>query len=156
MGTIEDKTCDIRSIESIYLGEGWQIEAILHHKLEVRTAPIKRPSCFAKYDNNWASQLGTSNCDQLPAQILLGADCARIFPVNVVHPNGTPVQTKHCRLMRSVLTGHYLLFGASEPSDKILEIEFPHSLGVHLIEGDTVYDQINELEQAFSEEITTI
>ena len=125
LGTIDDKTCDIRSIEGIYLGEGWQIEAILHHKLEVRTAPIKRPSCFAKYDNNWASQLGTSNCDQLPAQILLGADCARIFPVNVVHPNGTPVQTKHCRLMRSVLTGQYLLFGASEPSDKILEIEFP-------------------------------
>ena len=35
LGTIDDETCDIRSIESIYLGEGWQIEAILHHKLEV-------------------------------------------------------------------------------------------------------------------------
>ena len=113
--------------------------------LEVRTAPIKRPGCFAMYDNNWAAQLGTNHCDQLPAQILLGADCARIFPVNVVHPNGTPVQTKHCRLMRSVLTGHYLLFGASEPSDQILEIEFPPSLGVHLIGGDSFEDQINEL-----------
>ena len=156
MGTIDDETCDIRLIENIYLGEGWQIEAILHHKLEVRTAPIERPRCFAKYDNNWASQLGTSNCDQLPAQILLGADCARIFLVNVVHSNGTPVQTKHCRLMRSVLTGRYLLFGASEPSDKILEIEFPPSLGVHLIEGDSVDGQISKLEQAFIEEITTI
>ena len=91
--------------------------AILHNKLEVRMAPIKRPSCFAKYDNNWASQLGTNHCDQLPAHILFDADCARIFPDIVVHPNGTPVQTKHCRLMRSVLIGRYLLFGASEPSD---------------------------------------
>ena len=108
------------------------------------------------YDNNWAVQLGTNHYDQLPAQILLGADCAQIFPVNVVHPNGTPVQTKHCRLMGSVLTGLYLLFGASEPSDQILEIEFPPSLGVHLIEGDSVGNQINKLEQAFVEEITTI
>ena len=103
-----------------------------------------------------ASQLGTNHCDQLPAQILLGADCARIFPVHVVQPNGTPVQIKHCRLMRSVLTSRYLLFGASEPSDQILEIEFPPSLGVHLIEGDSVEDHIIELEQAFVEEITTI
>ena len=95
LGTIEEEMCDIRLIETICLGEGWQVKAILHHKLEVRRAPIKRPSCFAKYDNNWASQLGTSHCDQLPAQILLGTDFARIFPVNVVHPNGTPVQTKH-------------------------------------------------------------
>ena len=58
--------------------------------------------------------------------------------------------------MRSVLTGCYLLFGASEPSDQILEIEFPPSLGVHLIEGDSVEDQIIELEQVFVEEITTI
>ena len=58
--------------------------------------------------------------------------------------------------MRSVLIGQYLLFGASEPSDKILEIEFPPSLGVHLIEGDSVDSQISEIEQAFVEEITTI
>ena len=90
--------------------------------------------------------MGTNNRDQLPAQILLGADCARIFPVNVVHPNGTPVQTKHCRLMRSVLTGRYLLFGASEPSIQMLEIEFPTSLGVHLVESNSVEDQIVELE----------
>ena len=58
--------------------------------------------------------------------------------------------------MRSVITGHYLLFGAFEPSDQILEIEFPPSLGVHLIGEDSFENQINELEQAFVEEITTI
>ena len=156
LGTIEEETCDISSIENIYLGEGWQIEAILHHKLEVRTAPIKRPGCFAMYDNNWAVQLGTNHYDQLPAQILLGTDYARLFPVNVVHPNGTAVQTKHCRLMRSVLTGCYLMFGASEPSDQILKIEFPPSLGVHLIGGDSFEDQMNEFEQAFVDRVTTI
>ena len=58
--------------------------------------------------------------------------------------------------MRSVLTGHYLLFGASEPSDQILEIEFPTSLGVHLVESNSVEGQIDELERAFVDEITTI
>ena len=107
LGTIGEETCEIRSIESIYLGEAWQVEAILHHKLEVRTAPINRPDCFSAYEGNWAVQLGTNHYEQLPAQLLLGVDCARLFPVNVVYPNGTPVQKKHCRLMRSVLTGRY-------------------------------------------------
>ena len=48
------------------------------------------------------------------------------------------------------------MFGASEPNDHILKIEFPPSLGVHLIGADSIEEQMNEFERAFVEEVTTI
>ena len=111
----------------------------------MRTAPIKRPSCFAKYDNNWASQLGTNHCEQLPAKILLGVNCARIFPVN-------PSSNQTLQIDEVSIDRHL----ASEPSDQMLEIEFPPSLGVHLVDSNSVDDQIVKLERVFGDEITTI
>ena len=48
------------------------------------------------------------------------------------------------------------MFGASEPSDKIYEIEFPPTLGVHLIEANSVEQQLNEFEEAFMDDTMTI
>ena len=43
------------------------------------------------------------------------------------------------------------MFGASEPSDKIYEIEFSPTLGVHLIEANSVEQQLNEFEELFTD-----
>ena len=48
------------------------------------------------------------------------------------------------------------MFGASEPSGKIYEIEFPPTLGVHLIEANSVEKQLNEFEEVFTDDTTTI
>ena len=48
------------------------------------------------------------------------------------------------------------MFGASERSDQIYEIEFPPTLGVHLIEANSIKQQLNEFEEAFMENVTTI
>ena len=48
------------------------------------------------------------------------------------------------------------MFGASEPSDKIYEIEFPPTLGVHLIEANSVKQQLNEIEEVFTDDAMTI
>ena len=37
----------------------------------------------------------------------------------------TPVQTQHARLLRSMLTGRYLLFGSAEPDDPLIYVRFP-------------------------------
>ena len=48
------------------------------------------------------------------------------------------------------------MFSASEPSDKIYEIEFPPKLGVHLIEANSVKQQLNEFEEVFTDDNMTI
>ena len=121
----------------------------------MRTSAIKRPQCFAGYDGNWAIQLGT-NYDQLPAQVLLGVDSARVFPVNVTHPNGSPVQTHKCRLLRSVLTGRFLMSRSAELDDQMEEVDFPSSLNVNLIGAASLETQLEEFHQAFVEDVVNI
>ena len=48
------------------------------------------------------------------------------------------------------------MFGASEPSNKMYEIEFPPTLGVYLIEANSVKQQLNEIEEVFTDDTTTI
>ena len=93
------------------------MQGVLYPKLEMKARTIKRPECFSPYDRNWTVQLGNYIGDQLPAQILIGDDCTRIFPV-CVETRCIPVQMRNCRLMRSVLTGRYLMFGLSNKNDK--------------------------------------
>ena len=46
------------------------------------------------------------------AQILLGADQARFFPHKVRDNRGNLMQTEQARLMRSTITGNYIIFGS--------------------------------------------
>ena len=52
----------------------------------------------------------------------MGTDCAGMFPVSVCHPDRTPVQTKKCRLKRSLITVRYLLFGSAKHNDKLVKV----------------------------------
>ena len=86
---------------------------------------------------------------------------SRIFPVSVVHHDGTPVQTKHARLVRSMLTGRYLLFGAASPKDELYHAEFPEIdtnglVGVSHLGAEAVQAQLAEYHAACVEDIITI
>ena len=85
------------------------IEAILVKKMDISTYTMERPSCWSKYDKQWASTmpLGTKAI----AQILLGADLAPLFPYDVINEDNLPVQTTHARLRKSWITGKYLTVG---------------------------------------------
>ena len=127
IGSINGETNKIRLIESIFLGPEHQVEGVLVPELALNTATIQRPNCLSKYDNQWAIQLGChhGNGGQVPAQILVGVDSTKIFPVDVNNPDGTLVQTKDARLARSILTGRYLLFGSAKPDDELYVVQFP-------------------------------
>ena len=149
IGTIKDETSEIRHIQKIYLGKDWQVEGVLYPKLEMKTQVIKRPDCFSQYDGNWAVQLGHFPSNQVPAQILIGVDYASIFPVSVLTSDGSPVQTKNCRLMRSVLSGKYLMFGFSKGNDKLYNNDSIQQANVSLSRVDPIESQINEFQSAF-------
>ena len=101
------------------------MEAISVPELVLHTSEITRPDCLSDYDGQWGIQLGSHNGGQVCAQILVGVDMARVFPVSVVNEDGSPVQTKHARLVRSMLSGRYLLFGSAEPKDELYHASFP-------------------------------
>ena len=95
--------------------------------MALHTSELRRPDCLSKYDSQWAIQLGCFQGGQgaVPAQILVGVDMSRILPVSVVHPDQTPVETTHARLLRSMLTGRYLLYGSAQPDDPLVHVSFP-------------------------------
>ena len=53
------------------------------------------PEAWEDLDTEWAEQ----DTNGIPAQILLGADQAILFPHCVKDENGSLVQTESCRLM---------------------------------------------------------
>ena len=115
----------------------------------MKTHVIKRPECFAQYDGNWAVQLGNYPSNQVPAQILIGVDYASIFPVSVLTSDGLPVQTKNCRLMKSVLSGRYLMFGFSKGNDELYNSDSIQQANVNLAGAASLESQINEFQLAF-------
>ena len=121
----------------------------MYPKLEMKTHVIKRPECFSQYDGNWAVQLGNYLGNQVPAQILIGVDYASIFPVSVLTSDGLPVQTKNCHLMKSVLSGRYLMFGFSKGNDKLYDSDSIQKANVNLAGAASLESQINEFQLAF-------
>ena len=98
---------------------------------------------------------------QVPAQILVGVDMSRIFPVSVVNSDGTPVQTKNARLVRSMLTGRYLLFGSAKPNDELFHADFPEidttgPVGVGHLGAKALEAQLAQYHEACVEDIVTI
>ena len=136
------------------------MEGVLVPELALHTAAITRPNCMSKYDGQWGVQLGCHHGGQIPAQVLIGVDMTRVFPVSVVYSDGTPVQTKHARLVRSMLTGRYLLFGSANPKDELYYDSFPviddGLVGVGLLGVEAERAQLEEYHTACLEDIVTI
>ena len=160
IGSINGDSNETRSIESIFLGAERDMEGVLVPELALNTAAIQRPNCMSKYDGQWAVQLGCHHGGQIPAQVLIGVDMNRVFPVSVVHTDGTPVQTKHARLVRSMLTGRYLLFGSASPKDELYYDSFPEiddgPVGVGYLGAEAERAQLAEYYAACVEDIVTI
>ena len=136
------------------------MEGVLVPELSLHTAEIQRPRCLAKYDGQWAVQLGRHH-GQIPVQVLVGTDCSRVFPVSVVHSDQTPVQTKDARLMRSMLTGRYLLFGSAKIDDELFYQSFPEidesaPAGVGHLGAEAVEHELAEFYQSCVEDVVTI
>ena len=80
-------------------------------------------------------------------------------PFNLVA--STPVQTKHARLVRSMLTGRYLLFGSANPKDELYYDAFPEidaagPVGVGHLGAEAERAQLAEYYAAYVEDIVTI
>ena len=87
---------------------------------------------------------GQSSWVFLLAQILVGTDCASLFPVSVCNPDGASIQNKNCRLKRSLIKGRYLLFRSSNLHDKLVKVYFPidgaTALETYKLEDDGDYE----------------
>ena len=160
IGSVNGDTSKIRPVHSIALGLDRDIEAVSVPDLALHTAEIQRPKCLKKYDGLWAFQLGRHR-GQIPAQVLIGVDTSHVFPVSVVHADGTPVQTKDARLMRSMLTGRYLLFGSAKEDDELFHQKFPEIdknglAGVAHLGAEAVHNELAEYYQSCLEDVKTM
>ena len=106
--TLNGCTSKVREVVSMKIGPLKSIEAIVVKRMEISSQYVPCPKEWKQYADNWA-HLPRSN-SLIGAQLLLGADKATWHPT-VVYDNGMPVETQHARLMRSAISGQYLLFG---------------------------------------------
>ena len=129
------------------------MEGILIPELVHTTASIQRPHCLSQYDGQWANQLSIQQGGQVPAQVLIGTDCAYLFPASVFDNDGNVIQTRNCRLKCSYLSGRYLLFGTSSPDDVLIKSQFPE---VNHLGAASMEAQLAEYEASVPEDIVTI
>ena len=93
------------------------MDAILIPKLRLNLRTIDIPEIWQDLDDTFADQ----DYYNVQAQILVGADKSKLFPITVTDPTGEPIETDKCRLMRSRITNKLILFGACEEHEDILE-----------------------------------
>ena len=93
------------------------MDAILIPKLRLNLRTIDIPDVWQDLDDTFADQ-DHYNVD---AQILVGADRSKLFPITVTDPTGEPIETEKCRLMRSRITNRLILFGACEDHEDELD-----------------------------------
>ena len=91
---------------------------------------------------------------QIPAQLLIGADLAYLFPQEVQDAAGSPIQTRQCRLKKSRISGRYILFGTAQRNDQLVSFPCP---SVNVVKSNkSRADQIEEYCIVTMEDITDI
>ena len=108
ISTISSSTATPRAIHTLDLGNGYNMDAILSPGLRLTLREADIPDEWKGLEDTFADQ-DNSN---VKAQILVGADQAKLFPVTVTNPAGEPIETEMCRLMRSRITNRLIVFGA--------------------------------------------
>ena len=93
------------------LENGQDIEAIMLPNMEWQLQPQNIPDQWRSLKGKWANQ----NTQGVAAHILLGANHATKFPQAVKDTSGTLLQVNQARLMKSEITGKYIMFGCSNP-----------------------------------------
>ena len=110
ISTIASSTAKLRTIHTLDLGDGYDMDAILIPKLKLHLKTIDIPEVWQDLDDTFADQ----DYYNVDAQILVGADRSKLFPITVTDPAGEPIETDKCRLMRSRITNKLILFGACD------------------------------------------
>ena len=110
ISTIDSSKAKLRRIHTLDLGEGNEMDAILIPNLRLNLRTINIPEPWQHLDDTFADQ----DYYNVKAQILVGADKARLFPLAEMDSKGKPIETDKCRLMRSRITNKLILFGACD------------------------------------------
>ena len=108
ISTISSSTATPRAIHTLDLGNGYNMDAILSPGLRLTLREADIPDEWQGLEDTFANQ----DHSNVEAQILVGADKAKLFPVTVTNPAGEPIETEMCRLMRSRITNRLIVFGA--------------------------------------------
>ena len=85
--------------------------------------------------------------------VLLGADMATFFPINVIK-NGLIIETKTARLHRSRLTNKLIAFGhngkgnhnINTKATSVIQIEDEQSIPTVESDGESEYENVKDLE----------
>ena len=117
ISTIASSTAKLRTIHTLDLGDGYDMDAILIPKLRLNLRTIDIPDVWQDLDDTFADQ----DYYNVDAQILVGADRSKLFPITVTDPTGEPIETDKCRLMRSRITNRLILFGACDEHEDELD-----------------------------------
>ena len=110
ISTIDSSRAKLRRIHTLDLGEGHNMDAILIPKLRLNLRTIDIPEPWQHLDDTFADQ----DYYNVQAQILVGADKSKLFPLAERDSKGEPIETDKCRLMRSRITNKLILFGACD------------------------------------------
>merc|ERR1712115_318296 len=117
ISTISSSAATLRTIHTLDLGNGYNMDAILSPELRLTLRKTDIPDEWQGLDDIFADQ-DHLNVD---AQILVGADKSKLFPITVTSPTGEPIETEMCRLMRSRITNRLILFGACKDQEDELD-----------------------------------
>ena len=152
----------VRQIHQLSLGNGNTAEAILIPNMDLKVTLTGKPKCWDKYNELWAYQDDGNNGPI--GQLLLGADCTRLFPIPVISESGSPVMTENCILQKSKLTGRYIIFGTGKQEDKEIQNDTAYIKTMTADNSDyKPYDDDSDFslfwphtDDAFPEDIVTI
>ena len=99
---------NIRQVYKLVLNDSWSMEAIMIPSMRLCLLDQIIPEAWQDLNREWADQ----DTYGVAAQILLGADHATLCPHAVKDRTGPLLQVSQARLMRSEITGRYIIFGS--------------------------------------------
>ena len=150
--TVTGKDCRKRNICKLKISDEHEIDAILINNLQIGSFFMEKPKEWHKYQNEWSQEIFDTD-DSTEPMVLLGADMATFFPINVIK-NGLIIETKTARLHRSKLTNKLIAFGhsgigrhnVSTKATTIVQLEDEQGIPTIESEGESEYDNPDDLE----------
>ena len=112
ISTINNVQNGLMQLCKLKLKNNQNIEAIMLPRMKLQLQPQNIPNQWQDLEGEWANQ----DTYGVTAQILLGANQATSFPQAVRDTTEALLQVNQARLMRSEITGKYIIFRHSNPS----------------------------------------
>ena len=113
IGTINNMQRGPMQLCKLKLENGQDIQTIMLPNMEWKLQPQDIPDQWKSLKGKWANQ----NTQGVTAHILLGANHATKFLQAVKDTSGTLLQVNQVRLLKSEITGRYIMFGCNnQPS----------------------------------------